>query len=47
MVTSDLVKTIYLMTAIPIVFRSLLKNWQVGLGYEVPRPAGSSTGFKG
>jgi len=25
----------------------LLKNWQVGLGYEVPRPAGSSTGFKG
>jgi len=23
------------MTAIPLIFRTLLKNWQVGLGYEV------------
>ncbi|MBW2330535.1 MAG: hypothetical protein JRF30_06320 [Deltaproteobacteria bacterium] len=27
---TDLVKTIYLVTAIPIVFRALLKNWTSG-----------------
>jgi len=30
MVTPDLVKTIYLMTAIPLIFRTLLKNWTSG-----------------
>jgi len=29
-ISSDLVKTIYLVTALPVVFRTLLKNWTSG-----------------
>ena len=38
---SDLVKTIYSVTAIPIVFRTLLKNWTSG------RSGLLGSGFKG